>query len=59
ILNPVTREPHYPAALLPTGLLVKREDYFSNKAYAVTVEGFSMNHAGRNAHAAIGNWKGP
>ncbi len=59
ILNPVTREPHYPTALLPTGLLTKREDYFSNKACSVTVEGFSMNHAGKNAHAAIGNWKGP
>jgi hypothetical protein len=59
ILNSVTREPHYPAALLPTGLLTRREDYFSNKACAVTAGDFSMNHAGRNAHAAIGNWKGP
>ncbi|MGH7632302.1 MAG: DUF1326 domain-containing protein [Gemmatimonadaceae bacterium] len=59
ILNPVTGEPHYPSALLPTGLLVKREDYFSNKSCAVSAGELSMNHAGKNAHVAIGNWKGP
>lgn len=59
ILNPVTGAPHYPSALLPTGLLVKREDYFSNRSCSVTAGEFTMDHAGRNAHVAVATWRGP
>lgn len=59
ILNPVTQKPHYPAALLPTGLLVKREDYFSNRSCSVSAGEFSMEHAGKNAHTAVATWRGP
>lgn len=59
ILNPVTKAPHYARAVFKTGLLTDWEDYYSNKVCTVDAGGLTMNHAGKNAHAYVCNWKGP
>ena len=59
ILNPVTKAPHYARAVFKTGLLTDAEDYFSNKVATAKVAGLTMDHAGKNAHTYLSNWKGP
>ena len=59
ILNPVTGEPHYASARFKTGLLTDYEDYYSNKVCEVRTGPLMMNHAGKNAHTFVANWKGP
>ena len=59
ILNPVTKAPHYARAVFKTGFLTDAEDYFSNKVAVAKVDGLTMNHAGKNAHTYVSNWKGP
>ena len=57
--NPVTKAPHYARAVFKTGLLTDAEDYFSNKVATAKVAGLTMDHAGKNAHTYLSNWKGP
>ena len=59
ILNSVTKAPHYARAVFKTGLLTDAEDYFSNKVATAKVAGLTMDHAGKNAHTYLSNWKGP
>jgi hypothetical protein len=59
ILNPVTKLPHYAAAVFKTGLLTSREDYFANRVCSVQAGELSMSHPGKNAHVYVTAWKGP
>ena len=59
IRNPVTGAEHTASVLLPTGLLTKREDHFSAKAFAVKTDGLNFSYPGRNALAFSSTWRGP
>jgi hypothetical protein len=59
IRNPVTGADHIAAALLPTGLLTKREDFFSAKAFAVKTDSLNFSYPGRNGLAFTSTWRGP
>ncbi len=59
IQNPVTREVHHAFALLPTGLLTKREEFFSSKGMQVSTGGLNFSYPHRNALAFKATWAGP
>lgn len=59
IRNPVTGAEHTASVLLPTGLLTKREDHFSAKAFAVKTDNLNFSYPGRNALAFTSTWRGP
>ncbi|MGH2541445.1 MAG: DUF1326 domain-containing protein, partial [Ardenticatenaceae bacterium] len=59
IRNPVTGADHLPSALLPTGLLTKREEFFAAKAFVVQTESLSFSYPGRNGLAFTSTWRGP
>ena len=57
--NPVTGAEHHVSVNLPTGMLTKREHYYSTKAFSVNAGSLSFAYPGRNAIASAGNWRGP
>ncbi len=59
ILNPVTKLPHYSAAVFQTGFLTDREDYFSNRVCRAELGELSMSHPGKNAYTYVTSWRGP
>jgi len=59
IRNPVTGADHIASVLLPTGLLRKRDDFFSAKAFAVKTDSLNFSYPGRNALAFTSTWRGP
>jgi len=59
IRNPVTGADHVASVLLPTGLLTKREDYFSAKTFNVKAGELNYSYPSRNALAFTHTWRGP
>lgn len=59
IRNPVSGEEHRAAALLPTGLLTRREDFYSAEAFSVNAGETQFAYPGRNAIASRSTWQGP
>jgi hypothetical protein len=59
IRNPVTGEEHIASALLPSGLLTKREDYYSADTFSVQADEMRFEYPGRNALAFTHTWHGP
>ncbi|MBI4760209.1 MAG: DUF1326 domain-containing protein [Chloroflexota bacterium] len=59
IRNPVTGFDHLPSALLPTGLLTKREDFFSARDFSVQTNSLKFSYPGHNAIAFGTLWRGP
>ncbi len=59
IRNPVTGEEHIASALLPSGLLTKREDYYSADTFSVQADEMRFEYPGRNALAFKHTWHGP
>lgn len=59
IRNPVTGDEHVASALLPTGLLTKREDYYSADVFSVDAGQLRFAHPGQNAIAFTNTWRGP
>lgn len=59
IRNPVTGAEHEASALLPGGMLTKREDYFSAKTFRVASDELAFDYPGRNAILATATWRGP
>lgn len=59
IKNPVTGEDHRALALLPTGLLTKKEEFFAAKTFWVRADGLEFAYPGRNGLAYTTVWRGP
>jgi hypothetical protein len=59
IRNPVTGEEHFATALLPGGMLTRREDFYSARDFSVTAGNLDFSHPRRNAIAFRHNWRGP
>lgn len=59
IRNPVTGEEHVASALLPTGMMTRREDFYSAERFAVNAGPFNFAYPGRNALAFTHTWRGP
>ncbi len=57
--NPVTGQEHFAEALLPTGLLTKREEFFSAKTSDVRTGMMSFSYPGRSGLAFRTTWRGP
>jgi len=59
IRNPVSGAEHVASALLPTGLLTKREDFHSSTTFWARTEGLEFSYPERNALTFTTVWKGP
>jgi len=59
IRNPVTGDEHAASALLPSGLLTNREDYYSADTFSVQADNLRFEYPGRNALAFTHTWRGP
>ena len=59
IRNPVSGDEHVASALLPSGMLTKREDYYSAETFSVQANGLRFAYPGRNAIAFTHTWRGP
>ena len=59
IRNPVSGDEHVASALLPSGMLTKREDYYSAETFSVQADGLRFAYPGRNAIAFTHTWRGP
>jgi hypothetical protein len=59
IRNPVSGEEHIASALLPTGMLTKREDYYSADAFSVNTGDLRFEYPNRNAIYFSHEWSGP
>ncbi len=59
IRNPVSGDVHRASALLPTGLLTRREDYYSAEVFSVDAGETRFAYPGRNAIAFRSTWRGP
>lgn len=59
IRNPVSGEEHFPSALLPTGMLTEREDYFSADVFSVNTGDLRFEYPHRNAIFFSHTWRGP
>jgi hypothetical protein len=57
--SPVSGAEHHVSALLATGLLTKKEDYFSADAFSVNANDLRFAYPGRNAIAFSHIWRGP
>ncbi len=57
--SPVGGMEHHVSALLATGLLTKKEDYFSADTFSVNVGDLRFAYPGRNAIAFNSTWRGP
>ena len=59
IRNPVTGDEHRASALLPTGMMTRREDFYSADRFAVSAGPHNFSYPGRNAHTFTHTWRGP
>jgi hypothetical protein len=60
IRNPVSGEEHNASALLPDGMLAKKEDYYSADSFSVnSADNLRFEYPGRNALYFNHVWKGP
>ena len=58
MLNPVTGGEHHATLLLPTGLLTRREEFYSAHDFSVDTGEIRFEHPGRNAIAFTHTWRG-
>jgi len=59
IRNPVTQAESRALALLPTGLLTKKEEFFSTRTMWVKAGSLDFAYPGRHALDFVTTWKGP
>lgn len=59
IRNPVTGEEHQAAALLPTGMMTTKEDFYATRRFRVRAGDFDFDYPARNALAFAHTWAGP
>lgn len=60
IRNPVSGEEHRASALLPDGMLTKREDYYSADTFTVnSADNLRFEYPGKNAICFNHTWRGP
>ena len=59
ILNPVSGLEHHVSLLLHTGMLNKREHFFSTKTLKVITDGMHFSYPGRNGFTSQTVWEGP
>jgi len=59
IPNPVTKKEHIASALLPTGMLTKRKDFYSAEVFSVNAGSFHFEYPGRNGDLFRHDWHGP
>jgi hypothetical protein len=59
ILNPVTKAESRALALLPTGLLTKKEEFFTTKTMWVKAGELEFAYPGRHSLDFVTTWKGP
>ena len=59
MLNPVSGDEHHVTALMPTGLLCKREDFYTSKRFDVKAGPLAFSYPGRHTLAFTAVWKGP
>ena len=59
IRNPVTGSEHHASVLLHTGMLNKREDFYSTKVLEVNTGGLRFSYPARNAFTSRTVWEGP
>ena len=59
IRNPVSGEDHVASALLPSGMLTRREDFYSADTFSVEADDLRFEYPGRNAIAFTHTWRGP
>jgi hypothetical protein len=59
IRNPVSGAEHRASALLPTGMLTNREDFYSADTFSVSAGDLSFAYPGRNGLTFRGDWRGP
>jgi len=59
IRNPVTGAEHRASALLPTGMMTRREDFYSADRFTVGNGQFRFSYPGRNAYTFKHTWRGP
>jgi hypothetical protein len=59
IRNPVSGDEHVASALLPSGMLTKREDYYSAETFSVQAGDLRFAYPGQNAIAFTHTWRGP
>lgn len=59
IRNPVTGAEHLASAVLRTGMLTKREDFYSAETFSVNADGLQFSYPRRNAYAYRSTWRGP
>jgi hypothetical protein len=57
--SPVSGAEHHVSALLATGLLTEKEDYFSADTFSVGANDLRFAYPGRNAIAFSHTWRGP
>jgi hypothetical protein len=59
IRNPVTQAESRAIALLPTGLLTKKEEFFTTSTMWVKADGLEFAYPGRHSLDFVTTWRGP